>query len=72
MLLAAPVLGVTLVIGLLVAMIQAVTSIRNMTMGMVLKLAGVGITVLIFGGWMLHVAVSFTQEIFSHMRSFGG
>ncbi len=71
LLLAAPVLLVTLVVGFLVAMLQAVTSIRDMTMGLVVKLACVGITTLICGSWMMQVAVGFAQEIFNHMQSLG-
>ncbi len=71
MLMAAPVLVVALVIGVVVAMIQAVTSIRDMTMGLVLKIACIGITLLICGGWMLQVAVGFTSEIFNHMQAVG-
>ena len=72
LLLATPVLGVTLVIGFVVAMLQAITSIRDMTMGMVLKLLCVGLAILVFGGWMMHVAVGFATEIFGHMRGIGG
>lgn len=71
LLLAAPVLAVTLVLGILVAMLQTVTSIRDMTMGLILKLAGVGITILVTGGWSLQVAVDFTREIFNHVQSLG-
>jgi flagellar biosynthesis protein FliQ len=72
LLLSAPVLGVTLALGLLVAMFQAVTSIRDMTLGMVLKLFGVGVSVLVFGGWMMQVAVGFTREVLSHLQAIGG
>ena len=71
LLLAAPVLVVTLVVGFLVAMLQAVTSIRDMTMGLVVKLACVGITLLICGSWMMQVAVGFAKEVFNHMQSLG-
>ncbi len=71
MLMAAPVLGVALVIGVVVAMIQAVTSIRDMTMGLVLKIACIGITLLICGGWMMQIAVGFTSEIFNHIQAVG-
>ncbi|MBM4019098.1 MAG: flagellar biosynthetic protein FliQ [Planctomycetes bacterium] len=71
LLLAAPVLAVTLVLGILVAMIQAVTSLRDMTMGLVLKMAGVGVTMLVTAGWALQVAVGFTQEIFNHLQALG-
>ncbi|MFP4355519.1 MAG: flagellar biosynthetic protein FliQ [Phycisphaerae bacterium] len=68
LILSAPVLIVALSTGLLTAMLQAVTSVRDMTLGMVLKIAAVGVTVLIFGSWMLQVAMAFTVEIFNHMR----
>jgi len=71
LLVAAPVLVVTLVVGFLVAMLQAVTSIRDMTMGLVVKLAAVSITLLVAGGWMMNVAVAFAREIFSHIESAG-
>ena len=58
LLLAAPVLLATLVVGLGVALIQAITSVRDMTMGLVLKLGCVGLTLLVAGGWMMQVAVS--------------
>jgi flagellar biosynthetic protein FliQ len=69
--LAGPVLIVTLVLGTLVAMVQAVTSLRDMTMGLVLKLVGVGVTVLFTAAWSLQVAVDFTQEIFNHLQALG-
>ena len=69
LLLSAPVLVVALAVGLLTAMLQAVTSIRDMTLGMVMKLVAVGVTMLIFGGWMLQIALAFTLEIFHHMQT---
>ena len=71
-LLAAPILTVTLVVGFVTAMIQAITSIRDMTMGMILKLLSVAITVLICGGWMMQTAVEFTKEVFNQLRATGG
>ena len=72
LLLATPVLAITLVVGLLVAMLQAITSIRDMTMGVILKIVCVGLSVMLFGGWMLDVAVEFTTRMFLHMRDMGG
>ena len=69
--LAGPALAVTLITGFLVAMIQAVTSIRDMSMGMVVKLAGVAVTLLVCGGWMLEVASDFVREVFNHMQAMG-
>jgi len=69
MLLMAPVLIVTLVVGFATAMLQAVTSIRDMTIGLVLKLACIGVTLVVCGGWMMQTAVGFTRDIFNMIES---
>ncbi|MFW6061374.1 MAG: flagellar biosynthetic protein FliQ [Planctomycetota bacterium] len=66
---AAPGMIAALSVGLLTALLQAITSIRDMTLGMVLKIGAVGAAMLIFGGWMMQVAVGFTMEIFNHMQA---
>ena len=63
-----PVLSVATLLGVLISLFQAVTSIRDMTLGVVVKIAGVGITLLIAGSWMLQTAVSFTREIFETIQ----
>jgi flagellar biosynthetic protein FliQ len=69
LMLAAPVLIVALATGLITATLQAVTSVRDMTLGMVLKIVAVGVTILIFGGWMMQMAMAFTLEIFHTMQT---
>ena len=71
LLLAAPALGVMLVVGFLVAMIQAVTSVRDMTLGIVVKLGCLGLTLLALGGWMMQTAISFTREVFNYLVAMG-
>ena len=71
LLLTAPTLVVVLVLGAVVAVVQTVTSIKDMTMSTVLKLAGVGITLMVTGSWSLEVAVDFTREIFNHLEVLG-
>ncbi len=71
LLLSAPVLAVAILVGFGVSLLQAVTSVRDMTLGMVLKMACVGVTLLLFGGWMMQTAVGFTLDIFSYMQSLG-
>jgi flagellar biosynthetic protein FliQ len=68
MLLGAPVLIVALLAGVLVSLFQAVTSMRDMTLGVVVKIAAVGVTLLIAGGWMMQVALGFTQEVFEAVK----
>jgi flagellar biosynthetic protein FliQ len=71
LLLAAPILIACTLVGLIVSILQAVTSIRDMTIATVPKLIAVGITTLVFGGWMLEVALRFTTEVFSYIAKVG-
>jgi flagellar biosynthesis protein FliQ len=71
LLLSAPVLVVTVLVGFLTALLQAVTSIRDMTIGTVIKLAAVGVTLLLFGNWMMQLAMSYTTEIFAQVQALG-
>ena len=71
LLISAPALVVSVVVGFGTAMLQAVTSIRDMTLGMVLKLAAIGGALLVFGNWMIRLGVSFTVEVMSHVQQMG-
>jgi len=71
LLLAAPILVTCMIVGLTVTLLQAVTSIRDMTLTMVPKLLAVGAVTLFLGGWMLHIVLNFTNEIFGHIQNIG-
>jgi len=66
-----PVLLVTIVIGIVVGMFQAVTSVRDQTIGMVVKLLGVGVTLLLTGHWILQLSMDFTAKVFNTMQAVG-
>jgi flagellar biosynthetic protein FliQ len=69
LLLSAPILLTCLIVGITITVLQAVTSIRDMTLNVVPKLLAVGAVTLLFGGWTLQVALQFTVEIFAHMQN---
>jgi flagellar biosynthetic protein FliQ len=60
-----PVLVVSLVIGLMVSLFQAVTSLQEMTLTFVPKIIAVFITLLVALPWMVKVMVGFTVSIFN-------
>ncbi|MBH7984105.1 flagellar biosynthesis protein FliQ [Clostridioides difficile] len=62
---AAPVLIVSLVVGLLISVFQAITQIQEQTLTFVPKLIAILLVVAIGGSWMLHTLISFTSEIFN-------
>ena len=56
---AAPLLLVSLIIGLIVSIFQTVTSIQEQTLTFVPKIIAVFLTLMILGGWMLNKMVDF-------------
>ena len=62
--LAAPVLTVGLLSGVLVSMFQAATQINEMTLVFVPKMLSVALALLFFFPWMLNLIVTFTENLF--------
>lgn len=71
LLVASPLLLVSIICGLLVSLLQAVTSLKDQTMTLVPKLLAMGITSLIFGNWMLQMIMKFTLEVFGQIQAYG-
>lgn len=67
---AGPLLAVSLVIGLLVSIFQATTQIQEQTLTFVPKLLGVLLTLLLLGSWMLNMVVEFAQTFLGEMGGF--
>jgi flagellar biosynthetic protein FliQ len=67
MLVSAPLLGVALAVGLFIGIIQAATSINEMTLSFIPKLIALGLALLIFGSWQLVTLVDFTRSIFQRI-----
>ena len=64
---AAPLLGMALAIGLAVGIIQAATSIQEMTLSFIPKLAMMILTLLFVGNWQVSVMVDFFRRIFERI-----
>lgn len=71
LLVSAPILLTCIIVGVLVTLLQAVTSIRDMSLTVVPKLMAVGVVVLLFGSWMLNTLLKFMNDIFSHIQTIG-
>lgn len=61
----APILAFGLVVGLLIAMFQAVTQLQEQTLTFVPKIAAMVVAASIFIPWISERMVVFTQEMFS-------
>lgn len=65
LLLAAPLLLVALVTGLLISVFQAATQINEMTLSFIPKLLAVFATLVIAGPWMLGTVLDYIRHLFS-------
>jgi flagellar biosynthetic protein FliQ len=54
-------------VGLVIGIIQAATSINEMTLSFIPKLIAEALALLLFGGWMLNTLVDFTRSIFERI-----
>lgn len=63
----APMLLLSMSVGVLLAIFQAVTQIHEQTIGFILKVVIVVGVLLLAGGWMLDTLQEYTREIFALM-----
>jgi flagellar biosynthesis protein FliQ len=64
LLLAAPLLLTSLVVGLIVSVLQAATQINEMTLSFIPKLLGTLVALVVAGPWMLTFFVDYVRRLF--------
>lgn len=64
LLISAPMLGIGLLVGLLVSIFQATTSIQEQTLTFVPKIIAIFLSIIFFGNWMLANLLEFTRRLF--------
>jgi flagellar biosynthetic protein FliQ len=63
-LISAPLLGVALLVGLVIGILQAATSINEATLSFIPKVAALAVTLAIVGGWQINMLVEYTRSVF--------
>jgi flagellar biosynthetic protein FliQ len=71
LIIAAPILLTCMIVGVVVTLFQAVTSVRDMSLTIVPKLLAVSVVMILFGGRTLQVILGFFTEIFGHIQNIG-
>ena len=66
----APLLLISLVVGLIISIFQTVTSIQEQTLTFIPKILCVFITVIICGDWILTSVLQFMQELYSRFADY--
>ena len=61
--LAGPLLGAALAVGLLIGIFQAATQIQEMTLSFIPKLLALVVALFIAGPWMIQVLVTFSERL---------
>ena len=63
-LLAGPMLGAALAVGLFIGVIQAATQVHEMTLSFIPKLLSLVVVLFLVGPWMLRLIVTFSERLF--------
>jgi flagellar biosynthetic protein FliQ len=69
-LIAGPMLGATLLIGLLVSIFQALTQINEATLTFIPKLIVISLIIVLAGPWMMDVMSTYTINLFESVATF--
>ncbi|MGK5078221.1 flagellar biosynthesis protein FliQ [Janthinobacterium sp. HLX7-2] len=69
---AAPMLLVALIIGLIVSIFQAATQINEATLSFIPKLVGIFIAIVVAGPWMLSVMLDYMRQVFTGIPNLVG
>ncbi|CAM2174939.1 flagellar biosynthesis protein FliQ [Paraburkholderia sacchari] len=72
LLLAAPLLLVSLVVGLVVSLFQAATQINESTLSFIPKLIAIAVTLVIAGPWMLTTMLDYMHRMFASIPALAG
>ncbi|WP_310608011.1 flagellar biosynthesis protein FliQ [Buttiauxella brennerae] len=65
--LAAPLLMVSLVTGLVISMLQAATQINEMTLSFIPKILAVFVTIIVAGPWMLNLLLDYMRTLLTNI-----
>ena len=70
MVICAPVLGLTLLVGLVISIFQVVTQLQEMSLAFIPKLLVAALTLMTFGGWMLTRLVLFSKTLIANIPNY--
>ncbi|MCX7274089.1 MAG: flagellar biosynthetic protein FliQ [Burkholderiales bacterium] len=70
MLVGAPILGLSMLVGLLVSILQVVTQIQEMSLTFIPKIVTVVITLFAFGPWMLRKLLAYAASTIANIPNY--
>lgn len=70
LIISAPLLGITLAVGLVVSILQVVTQVQEMSLTYIPKIIAAVIVLVVFGPWMLKRLLAFSAGLISNIPSY--
>ncbi|SHF37027.1 flagellar biosynthesis protein FliQ [Desulforamulus putei] len=62
-----PALGIAMLVGLIIGILQATTQVQEQTLSFVPKMVAVFVTLIVAAGWLLNIAVKFTTRLYEQI-----
>jgi len=63
----APILGLGLLVGLIVSIVQATTQIQEASLSFIPKILAISLALIVFGPWMMNMMYGFTVKLFENI-----
>lgn len=70
LMISAPILGLGLLVGLIVSIVQATTQIQEATLSFIPKIIAIALALLVFGPWMMNLMYDFTVKLFENIPTY--
>jgi flagellar biosynthetic protein FliQ len=70
LLISAPILGLTLLVGLLISVLQVVTQVQEMSLTFIPKIVAAVIAIVVFGPWMLRQLLLYSSNLISNIPAY--
>ncbi|HYD78333.1 MAG TPA: flagellar biosynthesis protein FliQ [Paucimonas sp.] len=70
LLISAPLLGATLVVGLVISVLQVVTQVQEMSLTYIPKLVAAVVVLVAFGPWMLKRLLAFSTNLIGNLPAY--
>lgn len=67
---ALPMLGASLIVGVMISVFQAATQIQEMTLTFVPKVLAVGVVGVLFGPWMMDTLIVYTTQLLTSLPNY--
>lgn len=67
LMISAPILGLGLLVGLIVSIVQATTQIQEASLSFIPKVLAISLALIIFGPWMMNMMYGFTVRLFENI-----